>query len=214
MASPVSSDQSVDPRVTRSRAAILSAAADELVDRGFASFTMDGVVARSGVAKTTVYRHWCSKGDLLHDVIQSFKQFPPVPDTGRLRDDLILIVGGLIEALWRFTDPYLRALPSLVEAAERDGELAALHARITAERSDRVRQVLERGKETAELRPDIDVELAISMLVGPPFQRRFIMRRPIPPAETEPFIDAVLTGLAAEPSRGHRRSAPVGRRRS
>src|SRR5438874_454886 len=117
MASPVSSDQSVDPRVTRSRAAILSAAADELVDRGFASFTMDGVVARSGVAKTTVYRHRRSRGDLLPDVV-------------------------------------------------------------------------------------------------PPFQRRFIMRRPIPPAETEPFIDAVLTGLAAEPSRGHRRSAPVGRRRS
>jgi AcrR family transcriptional regulator len=191
----MSSEQSVDPRIARSRTALLAAAADELVERGFANFTIDGVVARSGVAKSTLYRHWPSKADLLHDVIASFKEFPPPPDSGSLREDLLLIVRGLIDALWRLSDPYLRALPSLVEAAERDDELAALHLRMSAERSDRLRQVLARGKTTGELRADVDIELAIAVLVGPPFFRRFIMRRPMHPVETEPFIDGVLIGI-------------------
>jgi AcrR family transcriptional regulator len=193
----MSSEPSVDPRVARSRSAILTAAADELMERGFANFTIDGVVSRSGVAKTTLYRHWPSKVDLLHDVIASLKEFPPPPDSGSLRADVTAIVSGLVEALWRLTDPYLRALPSLVEAAERDDELAALHTRMNAERSGRLRQVLARGKTTGELRADVDVELAIAMLVGPPFFRRFIMRRPMHPAEAEAFVDGVLAGIGA-----------------
>jgi AcrR family transcriptional regulator len=197
----MSSEQSVDPRIARSRTAILAAAADELVERGFANFTIDGVVTRSGVAKSTLYRHWPSKGDLLHDVIASFKELPAPPDGGSLRDDLIVIISGLIGALWSLTDPYLRALPSLVEAAERDDELAALHMRMNAERSDRLRHVLARAETTGELRADVDIELAIAMLVGPPFFRRFIMRRPMHPVETAPFIDGVLVGIGVAVTR-------------
>jgi len=192
----LSSEQPIDPRVARSRTAVLEAAAAELAERGFGGFAVDRVVARSGVAKTTIYRHWPSKADLLHDAIASFKEFPAAPDLGTVRDDLLFCIRGLVYGLWDHHDLYLRAMPSLIEAAERDEELSNLHARISGERSALLRDVLERGKRRGEIDVDVDIDLAVSMLVGPPFLRRLIMRDPMHPDEAELLVDRVLGGIA------------------
>ncbi len=202
----MSSEQAVDPRVARSRAAVLEAAAAELAERGFGGFAVDRVVARSGVAKTTIYRHWPSKADLLHDAIASFKEFPAAPDLGSVRDDLLFCVRGLVYGLWEQHDLYLRAMPSLIEAAERDEELSALHARISGERSALLREVLERGKKRGEIDDEVDIDLAVSMLAGPPLLRRFILRDPMHPDEADELVDRVLGGIATRRRRVSRRS--------
>ena len=55
----------VDPRVARTRATVLGAAIDLLAERGYSGFSVEGVVERTGIAKTTLYRHWPTRDDLL-----------------------------------------------------------------------------------------------------------------------------------------------------
>src|SRR6202034_3827583 len=59
------STPNVDPRVARTRAAVLGAAIDLLAERGYSGFSVEGVVERTGIAKTTLYRHWPTRDDLL-----------------------------------------------------------------------------------------------------------------------------------------------------
>ena len=61
----------LDARVARSRAAVLRAATDLLVEGGPSAVTIDAIVVRSGVAKSTIYRHWASRDDVLLDVMES-----------------------------------------------------------------------------------------------------------------------------------------------
>src|SRR5271167_4416743 len=78
-----------DPRVTRSRAAILEAAMELLAEEGYAAFTIEAIFARTGVAKTTIYRHWPTRNDLLIAVIEKLGGKFELPDTGTVRGDLM-----------------------------------------------------------------------------------------------------------------------------
>ena len=68
------------PACARSRAAVVRAATDLLVEGGPSAVTIDAIVARSGVAKSTIYRHWASRDDVLLDVIESCAPVLPRPD--------------------------------------------------------------------------------------------------------------------------------------
>ena len=67
---------------------MLDAASELLAEEGYGGFTVDGVAARSGVAKTTIYRHWPTRGDLLAATMACFNECPATPDTGSLRTDV------------------------------------------------------------------------------------------------------------------------------
>ena len=116
-----------DPRVVRSRASILEACADLIAEEGFAGVTIEAVAARSGTAKTTIYRHWPSREALL---IEAFGvcSGPPGPPaaTGSTRDEVREVLGGLARKL--NDDDWCASMCSLVDAASRDAELAHLHA--------------------------------------------------------------------------------------
>ena len=71
------------------RAKMLGAAADLVLDAGVDGFSVDEVARRSGVAKTTIYRHFPSAKELLVAALDQFMTAPPTPDTGSLRTDLL-----------------------------------------------------------------------------------------------------------------------------
>ena len=68
--SPLPSTTGMDSRIARTRAAVLRSATDLLVEGGPSAVTIDAIVARSGVAKSTIYRHWESRDDILVAVIE------------------------------------------------------------------------------------------------------------------------------------------------
>src|SRR6202020_2268387 len=71
------------------RVAVLEAADDLLVERGFAGVTIEGIAAKAGVAKQTIYRWWDSKSDILFDaLVEDAEEFFTVPDHGDLGADL------------------------------------------------------------------------------------------------------------------------------
>lgn len=186
------------PRGARARERVLQAALEVLAEQGLPGFTIEAVAARSGASKATVYRHWPSRGTLLVDAMdRSFQPFP-VPSTGRLRSDLIELLTRT-EALLSEA-PFPRLMAAFIDAAERDPALARLHVELTERRREPVRQVLSRGQERGEIPRGVDLELAVDLLAGPAFYRRFIAHQPFRGDYAPAIVDAVLAALTPTPA--------------
>src|SRR5271154_2815383 len=95
---PVAAERDIKPldeRVRRSRAAVLGATAHLLSERGFAGATVDEISRRSGVAKTTIYRHWPTRTDLLRDACSTLSTPLDTPDTGSFEADMTALMTNL-----------------------------------------------------------------------------------------------------------------------
>lgn len=174
---------------------MLDAARELLLEKGLEGFTVEAVAARSGVAKSTIYRRWASTHELLvaalHQLIDTF----PTPNTGSLRDDLL--------ALYRASIPILASqgmrsvCAGMMSAADADPEIAALHERLTEERQHPVAIVLELAVARGELPEGLDLELAEDFVEGPPFHRVMAKGGTLTDDELEQLVDWVTAGLRA-----------------
>ncbi len=182
-----------DPRVVRSRAAVMQATVALLGEVGHSGTTIEAIADRSGVAKTTIYRHWPTRAQLLIDAFHSGVEHVDQEPTGDLRGDLLRLAGGLATKL---RDPrWSRIMATLIDAAESDPELAELSAAFTAQRRDVVRRVLERGVADGMLDPGIDLDLAPQLVGGALFYQRLMLRRAARDDQLERIVDLVLDGL-------------------
>lgn len=183
-------DATVDPRVRRSRARITAAAIDELRATGYGDLTMEGVAARAGVGKATIYRHWSSKATLVLDAAQQMREHVAVPTTGTARQRLAAVYRTLISSL---IEPGLSdCLPAILDAAGRDPELADLYREFLHGRRAPARAVLMAGIDSGEIAADIDVDAVIDLIAGPVFYRRYIARRPQHPDDAVDLVNRVL----------------------
>ena len=183
------------PRSERAHQAILRAALDLAVEGGLARMTMEGVAARSGVGKATVYRRWATKEALMADALLSLGTVA-APDTGSVRGDFLGLTAQVLEA---GAPGALRLMPRLLSEAAEDPELFAVCREVLVEpRRAQLREVLRRGVERGELRADLDLELAIDGLIGPLVYRVLLtggdaaQLRGVP----ERVLDQALGGLA------------------
>src|SRR6202453_651572 len=118
----------LDERVRRSRAAVIGATSQLLFERGFGGATVDEITRRSGVAKTTIYRHWPTRADLLRDACLSIGTPLDVPETGSFDGDVTALIANLVRLLR--SAKWTSVLPSVIDAAERDPDIAAMYSRI------------------------------------------------------------------------------------
>ncbi len=186
----------MDPRVARSRKAVIAAGVDLISEGGIRAFSVDAVTARSGVAKSTIYRHWPTRSDLLSDVVASLHRDHPFPDEGTLRGDLDVLMHGLAREL--ATEDWARGLAAIIGEAEHDPELAELHGEMVHHFMTPTHQALARARERGELRKDIDIELATEFIYGALFHRRLVMHGTNTPTEVDLLVDLVCTGLTEE----------------
>lgn len=177
-------------RSRRAESAILDATIALLGEVGFGGLTIDGIAARAGVGKATIYRHWSSKAEV---AIEAFRAFiPPIedPDTGSFADDVRSILHQMADGL--SNSPLAGILPSLVEAAERDAEVERLFKDFGTTRRNVFRGVFSRAAARGELRDGLDHDLAIDLLVGPIFTRRLITRGPLNRKHANAVLDMLL----------------------
>jgi AcrR family transcriptional regulator len=156
----------IDPRIARSRAAVLESAAGLLIEGGLAALTMDAVVARCGVSKTTVYRHWASRDELVVDTYVYLAPTldppdPALPFEQRLR----AIVGQLVDVF--SSAEWLALYPSLLEAARHSAPIQSLRHRMDEHQQAVVDEVLRAGVSEGSLPAELDVEEARLQLMGP-----------------------------------------------
>lgn len=155
----------VDPRVVRSRAKVLDAARELLLDGGVGALTIEAVVQRSGVARSTIYRHWPTRTDVLADAIRGLlRPLPAPPPDGPLADRLEHLLAPLAT---QQVPGRLGLLPALLSEADRDPELRGFRDRFAATLTDPIAAVLRDGIAAGELPDDTDVAEATSQLLGP-----------------------------------------------
>ena len=176
----------MDERVRRSRAAVLAATSALLFERGYSGVSVDEVARRSGVAKTTIYRHWPARTDLLRDACANIGTPQTVSDLGSLRSDVAALMGALAEALT--TAPWTSVLPSIVDAGERDPDMAEMYRRLQQGYSAPFEAAIRRGVARGELAADTDIAALAAALIGPLFFRRWFSREPL----TEAFVREII----------------------
>jgi AcrR family transcriptional regulator len=176
--------------VERSRRVILAAALDLLAEVGCGGMTMEAVAARAGVGKSTVYRHWPGKLELVEDAIRTLKTMVVAPTGGPVRDRvtalLVQIARGMADSTWS------SCLPAIIDAAERDPDVLAIHRRIAGERRQILVDLLAEGVETGEVAGDVDLYVLAECLVGPIVMRRLLLHEAFDPAAVPALVDQVL----------------------
>jgi AcrR family transcriptional regulator len=187
-----------DGRAERSRRAILDATRDLLGEKGdIGSLTIEAVAARSGVAKTTIYRRWRDKWELALDavMIDMLAGFTNPVDVGDTRKELITFVNSVVK-IWS-TPPYGPAMQGLVSEISTQPELAREYReRVVEPRRDQLAPVVERGIQRGDLRPDTDVRLLHELLVGPILYRLLLSGGPLDRRLGTRLVDAILEGFS------------------
>ncbi len=187
----MATETSQDPRVERSKSAVLEAAVDLLLEGGVGAVTVEAIVERSGVARSTIYRHWESRRELL---LATFDALTPPPDDPRVDGPLRDRLADLLQSRARRIGsvPWAAAIPTLLDATSRDPELAGVRERLVEQHRGAFRRTLERAVEEGELPATTDMSEAISQIAGPMFYRLLISREPLDDAFARRVVDLFL----------------------
>ncbi|HRW39228.1 MAG: TetR/AcrR family transcriptional regulator [Acidimicrobiales bacterium] len=194
------------PRSEQAHRAAIAAAVEVLLESGVEGMTLDEVATRSGVAKSTLYRHFGSKEGLIATAARGCVTEHPTPDTGDLERDFEFLFSRYQE-----TDDKQRfgeLLPMLIDAGNRDPQIQAIVDDVLEERRRPLRTVLRLAQLRGEIGPDLDLDNAMAMILGPISYRRLVERREVTPefkAEVVRGAIVALRATAGEPA--SRRSA-------
>jgi AcrR family transcriptional regulator len=199
-AAPVA-DAKLDERVRRSKAAVLDAAVALLAESGLSGVSVDEVARRSGVAKTTIYRHWPSREALILAACATLNTKSVAPDMGSFRDDLQALMRDVLPHLR--SDSWASSLLSLLDAAERNPDLAALQLNMHRDSMAGFRQVVERAQARGELDAAANPAHVVATIVGPLLYRRFVSREPLDNA----FVETIFARTVSWPARSARRGS-------
>ena len=183
------------PREERADRAILDATLRLIAERGVNELRIDDVAERARVGKATIYRRYRSKDELVGAAVTSLVSEISIPDTGSTEGDLrelmrnaVRVYRGSLEA---------GVMPGLVDAMSHDPALArAVREGFLKRRRAALAAVLERGVERGDLRPDLDLELALDVLGGPLFYRLLITGGPIDNSLADGVAELILRGFA------------------
>lgn len=181
----------LDPRVARSREAVISAARELLVEGGPSAVTVDAVVARSGVAKSTIYRHWESRDDLLVGVMQACAPNVPSPapdlEFAEAVRAMVRAVGGM------FNDgDWARMLPALMMLKHHEDGLAHLDEELHADQMRVLEDLRQRGVREGRVKPDTAPDEIAAQLIGPLFFALITESIPIDEAFCDRVVDRFL----------------------
>jgi AcrR family transcriptional regulator len=190
------------PRDPRADRAILEVTLELIAEVGVHEFRTEDVAARAGVGKGAIYRRYRSKDELVTAAVGALvSEEIAVPDTGSTRADLVVLMQEAVE-LYRSSRAG-RLMRNLVGAIAQNPELArSVRDGFLAGRRRALTGVLLRGVERGDLRPDLDVELALDVLGGPLFYRLLVTGGPLDEQLAEGVADLILRGFAPDESRG------------
>ena len=180
-------------RSMRSHRAILSATAQLLAEVGYRRLTIEGVAARAGVGKATVYRWWASKGALVVDALSENRPAPPMHDTGSLRSDLVQAVQHAIGVLT--SEPEGSIIPALTADLVRDPALAeTFRTQLLRPRRAAVEHLVRHAVDRGELSTDVEVPLILDLCMGAVFYRLVLSGEPVGHGLAAQLVDLVLDG--------------------
>ncbi|MFJ9716370.1 TetR/AcrR family transcriptional regulator [Streptomyces sp. NPDC101213] len=194
------------PRSAAADAAILSATRQALVELGWSRLTLGDVAARAGVAKTTLYRRWPGKNELVVDAVAELFGELELPDRGSLAADIEGVVLRFAAILAR---PEARSgLMAVVAESTRDEALRErIRASVVEPQKDLVLEGRARAQARGELPPETDpaeaartVDLIFDVVAGAVVHRTLVSAEPADEAWVRELTRLLLHGLAGGPA--------------
>jgi AcrR family transcriptional regulator len=186
------------PRSAEAEEAILRTALEILDDVGYGSFSIEAVATRAGVGRPTIYRRWPSKLELAIEAVGRLAPPLKVTDTGDPLADLRHLVAALLP------DMTSSAAGRAIIAAASDPGVHAELARRLDERYLRPRRaviagLLRRAADAGQMRPDLDPELLIDLVLGAALYRWLVTGQPVNRQTARQIVDTVLDLAAPRP---------------
>jgi AcrR family transcriptional regulator len=177
----------MDPRVVRSRRLVLESAVAVLAETGYGAFTIDAVARRSGVARSTIYRQWSGRAELIDAALNTLNVQPeePVDTPTQARDAVRNLLHHLDVGLNE--GPVAACLPALIDGAERDPAIRRLHHEQNARRRARLAAAI--GEATGE---PADADLLAHALAGAVMYARLMTGHRLDSQELDRLVASVL----------------------
>jgi AcrR family transcriptional regulator len=190
MARPLSDD---------AREAMVAGARGIIATEGVHACTVEAVARRTGVAKTTIYRHVGNQDGLVLAALDGMVKASPAPDTGSLRGDLRAIYERYLRVA---DDPRMRELYWwLITRSAEDREFAERYRRVRVQPTGPTVVAIQRAMARGEVDPTLDVDLAMHLVQGPILHKRFVENEEVTDAELEVLLDQIVAGLTLGASR-------------
>lgn len=180
------------PRSNESEESILSVTLDLLVERGYRGVTINSVSSKAKVSKSTIYRRWESKEEL---ILAAFDRMPALepPDTGNVEDDLVGIVKQFIGFVQNTS--LSTVLPILIgECANNPSLMEALDP-LVERRREPTKGILQRAVERGELSAELDLDTMADIVIGPILLRLFFVLGDVSDKAVRQIVRAALDGL-------------------
>ena len=167
-----------NPRTTRVRQVILDAAVNLLIERGASEVTASRVGHETGVARTTIYRHWPDQSSLLLDAIDTLVlPHAPTTITGDVEADLIRALSNLRARMVK--KAFRPIFAALLDYANKDRAFVAAQQRFVSGVLQQVRDVLTAAVDRGDLSSSLDMDEACANLAGPLFHQHVMLRESI-----------------------------------
>lgn len=178
------------PLSTEARDKMVLAAQSIIGEFGVDGFTIDEVARRSGVAKTTIYRHFPDANGLAIEALDCMVEPFEEIDTGTLRGDLLAFLEQILPHM--HTPEIREAMAGMFAITARQPEFGRVHRSMIDERKLPLRRAFQRAIARGEVDPDIDLELVIDMIEAPMVYRRILMDEAVTEATLGQIVDFVL----------------------
>lgn len=178
-------------RSLQAHEAILDATVEKLHDVGFSRLTIEGVAARAGVGKTTVYRWWPTKTRLVIEAIDRYLDLPPLEPTGDTRADIEALIHRIVDTFAR--PPLGDVLPALALDLTRDPAAAEQFRTMMGPRRAANAAVIRHAAGRGDLPHDVDPHALLDVLAGAVLYRSLMRSAPTPTLITQ-LTDLVLHG--------------------
>lgn len=191
--SPRVGEQRPGGRSARVRSAVLGATAELLMEVGYDRLTVDEVARRAEVHKTTIYRRWPTKPELIAETVhEQSAEAVPIPDTGSLLGDLRELAASV--AINIGTEGGARRTRTIIAAAASSDELATSVSEFWKHRLGLCEPIVHRAVARGELPAGADPDAIIEALVGPIWLRLLVTGEPITGDFTDDLAELVAAG--------------------
>jgi AcrR family transcriptional regulator len=182
---------------------VLKATLEEIGRSGYEALRMEDVASRSGVNKTTIYRRWPTKLDLVSAAMRHLAPPPEPPETGSVRSDLLTLLRELVR---RAESPIGRGILRMMSNEGTHPEVGLVKRAVAADHVRTRSLVIERAIERGELPPDTDIDLVVELTFAPVTRRIMHALAAADDDFIEAAVDVVLTGVRGGAAR--RRAKP------
>ena len=181
----------IDPRVAETQRLVKRAALDLIAEIGFEGTTVELIAERSGVSRTTIYRHWPDPAVLLLEAFDppSPEQEPPVP-SGDAAADITAYIAHVAARLG--DDRFVAALAAQLDKAQRDPKYRAAHLQYAVARNEHGVAIFRAGISSGAIRRDVDAEHETDLILSYLVYQRLVRHRRLDDELIRTLNDGVL----------------------